>query len=456
MWSRRHGLSRGSRATAWVLILSGVLLLGGSILPGGAVPGAAQVIATLPPDPDYQDGPRTPAAGASTELDTESPRLQTVAQGLVTIDGPVMWRVREMEVTTPGAPETATSSFALQRVGVSVMRNELTNRRTRLDPGEAYFMAAGDPFLRTAIGATPSAIWLIELLSPEAVEANASATGTTLFTSGVITDYPLGTFDTELQRGVLLSGESSALPPHTGPALLQVTSGQIETSLEGHPIDRLESGQGIMTTKRLTVHNGAAEPAALVFAMLGEPIDGTELPGATTGMVLTPDAPPPVPAVLPDAVTVPIEELPVITEPPVEPVLVIPTPAPQVVEPSPAAIDTDGDGLSDDEELAIGSDPLNRDYDADGILDGEEVYLYGTDPLNNDTDGDGLLDGDEVYLYGTDPLSADTDGDGLSDTDELFIYGTDPLRWDTDGDGVSDGDEIFVHGTDPHNPASGP
>lgn len=61
-----------------------------------------------------------------------------------------------------------------------------------------------------------------------------------------------------------------------------------------------------------------------------------------------------------------------------------------------ATVDTDNDGLTDDEEMAQGTDPNNADSDADGLLDGEEVKTYGTDPLNKDTDGDGYMDGQEV------------------------------------------------------------
>ena len=44
----------------------------------------------------------------------------------------------------------------------------------------------------------------------------------------------------------------------------------------------------------------------------------------------------------------------------------------------------------------------------------------------NDTDGDGLSDDDEINIYGTDPFLADTDGDGVDDGWEIF-YGTNPL-----------------------------
>jgi hypothetical protein len=86
--------------------------------------------------------------------------------------------------------------------------------------------------------------------------------------------------------------------------------------------------------------------------------------------------------------------------------------------------DPDGDGLTSDDEVARGTDPLLADTDADGLTDGDEV-ARGTDPLLADTDADGLTDGDEV-ARGTDPLLADTDADGLTDGDEV-ARGTDPL-----------------------------
>lgn len=67
-----------------------------------------------------------------------------------------------------------------------------------------------------------------------------------------------------------------------------------------------------------------------------------------------------------------------------------------------------------------------------------------------DTDGDGLFDRDEIAL-GTDPNNADTDGDGLNDGDEVNIYSTSPFSVDTDYDGVADGIEI-ANATDPLNP----
>ena len=116
-------------------------------------------------------------------------------------------------------------------------------------------------------------------------------------------------------------------------------------------------------------------------------------------------------------------------------------------------VDTDGDGITDEQETLNGTDPLRADSDGDGLNDGDEVNTHETDPTNTDSDGDGLNDGDEVNTYGTDPTNADSDGDGLSDFDEVMTYNTNPINGngDADGDGISDVDEINTHNTDPTN-----
>ncbi|HUL51149.1 MAG TPA: thrombospondin type 3 repeat-containing protein, partial [Candidatus Nitrosotalea sp.] len=54
---------------------------------------------------------------------------------------------------------------------------------------------------------------------------------------------------------------------------------------------------------------------------------------------------------------------------------------------------------------AVAGDGPVLDTDRDGLSDDDERNLYHTDPNNPDTDGDGQSDGDEVRA-GTDPLSA--------------------------------------------------
>ena len=114
--------------------------------------------------------------------------------------------------------------------------------------------------------------------------------------------------------------------------------------------------------------------------------------------------------------------------------------------------DSDGDGLTNSDEIQRGTDPNNPDTDGDGLKDGEEVLTYLTDPLKPDSDSDGLSDGDEALRLKTNPILPDTDGDTLTDGDEVK-RGTNPLVPDTDGDGLMDGDEVRF-GTDPLKPDS--
>lgn len=90
--------------------------------------------------------------------------------------------------------------------------------------------------------------------------------------------------------------------------------------------------------------------------------------------------------------------------------------------------------------LAVGSFNLTVRMSADGAT--------------TDSDGDGLTDVEEDAL-GTDPLNSDTDGDKRSDGEEFHGYGTDPLVMDTDDDGWSDRLEIN-RDCDPLDPASHP
>ncbi|WP_257181041.1 binary toxin-like calcium binding domain-containing protein [Corynebacterium cystitidis] len=140
---------------------------------------------------------------------------------------------------------------------------------------------------------------------------------------------------------------------------------------------------------------------------------------------------------------------------PVFEVVETPTPAPTTsttVAPVPTSealpeqwVDTDGDGIPDELEIAGWT-----------TASGE---VFRTDPLLADTDGDGLSDGEEagnivegeeydtIYEGVTNPVKADSDDDGLDDKTELEgweaadgrTYSTDPMNADTDGDGISDG-----------------
>jgi len=160
-------------------------------------------------------------------------------------------------------------------------------------------------------------------------------------------------------------------------------------------------------------------------------------------------------------------------------------------------LDDDGDGASDLDEVTNGTEPLNPDTDGDGFCDGINavagVCFSGPDPYPNDpnmpldTDGDGLPDDDSAWTgppyadddddndgfpdvsedaCGSDSLDAnsipndmdgdticdgdddDKDGDGIDNVNETGALGvppgSSPINPDTDGDGICDGPESPV------------
>ena len=113
----------------------------------------------------------------------------------------------------------------------------------------------------------------------------------------------------------------------------------------------------------------------------------------------------------------------------------------------------------------IGTDPLLYDTDGDGLSDYDEVLVWHTDPYLTDSDGDLLPDSFEI-LCGFSPTinndddsalgneaDFDYDGDGLDSLDE-YLNGTSPFSADTDGDGVGDAAEV-QNGSDPLGTADG-
>ena len=102
------------------------------------------------------------------------------------------------------------------------------------------------------------------------------------------------------------------------------------------------------------------------------------------------------------------------------------------------AVDADGDGVSDSDEILAGSDREDADTDDDGLTDDREL-LIATDPTDCDSDDDGLTDGLE---RGVETPHEDTDeGEGCFFPDTDPESKTNANLADTDGGSVSDGDE---------------
>jgi len=119
--------------------------------------------------------------------------------------------------------------------------------------------------------------------------------------------------------------------------------------------------------------------------------------------------------------------------------------------------DTDGDGLSDNEEFYFGldgylTDPTNIDTDGDGLGDYQEWSIFGTDPTTNDTDSDNVTD--DIDLFPLDPAEwIDTDGDGVGDNQDYFPNDFNESK-DSDLDGLGDNYEEDLLKTDPLDPDS--
>lgn len=134
--------------------------------------------------------------------------------------------------------------------------------------------------------------------------------------------------------------------------------------------------------------------------------------------------------------------------------------------------DMDNDGLENEAERVLGTNPQWTDTDHDGRYDGDDNCPLRENPMqtDNDQDGvgdlcdedddnDGLLDRQEIER-GSDPRLADTDGDGTLDSEDAFPrdavetvdFDNDGIGnnadLDDDGDGLSDAEEL-VRWTNP-------
>ncbi|HEV2529058.1 MAG TPA: hypothetical protein VGT61_11495 [Thermomicrobiales bacterium] len=375
---------------------------GSDLVAQDATPAAEET--TPEPTGEAVEVPDDATSGASdSEINGDEPTAAIVAHGLAYWPGgEAVWRVREINVEPDFASEPAPFfGIVVQREGASIIRNDLTNKRARLEAGEAYYISQADPYTLQGIGETDSVAWLIELTEPDAPVEDGWG-GEVAFESDPV-DIDEATFDAELSRNVLLAGESGQVFAGNGPTLILGSTSQVTVDPGDGTTLEIGPAEGVTVASDAIVENGGSDPAVYLTAALRDEIIDPVAPTA--------DA-----AATPEAAGTPAGDT--------GDGAVTGQGIPEVAGDD--GTDSDGDGLTDAQEAAAGSDAGVIDTDADGIDDFTELNDFGTDPTNSDTDGDGLLDGDEVYIYSTDQLNPDTDGDGASDAAEVEA-GTDPF-----------------------------
>jgi len=96
-----------------------------------------------------------------------------------------------------------------------------------------------------------------------------------------------------------------------------------------------------------------------------------------------------------------------------------------------ALLDPDASNFTGDDGPRSDISHCSLDIDNDGLTSNEETY-FGTDPLNPDSDADGVMDGPDNCPATANPGQADYDGDDIGDI-------CDP---DVDGDGAANGADL--------------
>jgi hypothetical protein len=374
--------SNRTAGRAGVVLAGGLVLLVGGGAAGASTPPTTQPVPSTQPVATTQSVPSTQPVPAAAPSD----HAQVIAQGVIDFpEGQFTWTPAQERVDEEGTQvDVPGSQFILADEGALVVSSG-NGLLVLLAPGEAVFDPRALPASLNAADAAGAGYWSILLT---AGEFEAAPT---------VIEPGAGARDVNLVRDVLAPGESLSIPS-TLPEFVLVTEGTLTVTDSGLTVG---TGASTAIAGGTALNNAGTEPAAVVVAVIGDPVGPVAEVPETTATATT------------DAGTV-SATTPDTTEPTnTEPV-------------APADTDTDGDGLSDEDEIDIGSDPNDVDTDGDGLSDYEEASgAYNSDPTTSDTDGDGLSDGDEAEL-GTDAGAEDTDGDGVFDNDEV-IGGTDPL-----------------------------
>lgn len=393
-----------------------VALAGAILLGSGAAGVALRIISITDP---------SPATG----------NARVIAQGIAPLtDQEVVWRAVVYGARPRADAQVATRplGFLIASDGTLLLSNddpetdaEDLTLEARLAPGEAFLVKPGTAQQRASV--TDDAIEYIALELVPADGADDIGSGELLFISAPFISggaSPDLEFDLDLVSAVLSEQESTTIPDVGRSVAILATDGAIDVIPSGGRRRTLQVGEGDVFSGELEIRPAAGDAlseggnAKRLIATQAAPNGGATFIAAVVG----PEVPlvdQPIPTETPVPVQIPVEI------PPTE-VVVVPTPTevpPTEVPPTPTTEPT----LEPTLEPTVTPTP-EGDLDFDGLTDTLEPQ-FATDPANRDTDGDLLSDGDEVYVYGTSPTNPNTDGDGCSDGYEA-MEGFNPLIQD--------------------------
>ena len=306
---------------------------------------------------DTVDSSGNSSSGNPSAADIEVDGVaQTIAQGLGAFDGfeDGKWRITELEPRAMTEAPIVTSEYAgflYQMEGNTIVRNDTTGKRARLEPGEAYFFSADDKYVRYKEEGVSRA-WLIEVVPDDAKSSDAP--GDVIYTSDAIGSFPDDTRDMELAAGNLMNGDAADVANFEVDALLMVTVGSLDV-LSGDESITMNAPAALLISDEVQISNTSGDAAVYLVAKIGSSVG--DYNGPVDGTLATPsdedanDESDGEVAVDPDATVDPMQ-------------------------------DSDGDYLIDTDEAVYGTDPNNPDTDGDGYDDYVEVVDYGTNPLD--------------------------------------------------------------------------
>lgn len=286
-----------------------------------------------------------PGLGAGAAVQPPGPatgHASVVAQGVTDLDaGTHHWSVSQ-EALEPGAspaPVGATAPYFLVVDEGAALVSDGDVPVASLAAGEATFVDSEDELTTQGAGATPAGLVSIELASGDSSGEPPDV--------GDAFDPGEGLHDVDLVHDVIAGVEVTTISEtETAPILVVVLAGSVDVATDaGSEVSTLVDGDVRTLDGNLTITNAGPDSAEIVAAVVGPVIVPTSTTTTTTIAATTTTAP---------ATTTS-------------------TTTSSTTTTAAGPVDSDADGLTDDDEALYGTDPNNPDSDGDAIDDGAET-----------------------------------------------------------------------------------